>query len=336
MTLAEGRMAMHIGRRKFLITLLGGAAAWPLLARAQQLPVVGFLGTASAAPFAHLVASFRRGLEEQGFVERQNVAVEYRWAEGQYERVPALAADLVRARVAVIVTVGGETSAFAAKAATTTIPIVFNTGSDPVRLGLVSSLARPGGNATGVNIVTIELAEKRLGLLHHLVPDARSFSLLLNPNFGPARANLRESEAAARALGKDILTFHATNDNEIEAVFPQIAQAGVGALLVGADPFFNSRREKIVALAAHHAIPSIYEWREYAEAGGLMSYGTNLSEAYRLQGVYAGRILKGEKPADLPVAQLSKFELIINLRTAKALGISISDNLLSIADEVIE
>jgi putative tryptophan/tyrosine transport system substrate-binding protein len=257
-------------------------------------------------------------------------------AEGQYDRVPALAADLVRRQVAVIVTVGGETSAAAAKAATAAIPIVFNTGTDPVRLGLVASLARPGGNATGVNIFTTELAEKRLGLLRDLVPGVTTVAVLLNPNFATAVANVRESEGAARAIGKEVVIFNASSDAEIETAFANIVQAQSGALLVGADPFFNSRRGLIVALAARHAIPAIYEWREFAEAGGLISYGPSLVEAYRQQGIYAGRILKGEKPADLPVVQLSKFELVINLNTAKALGLAIPPTVLAFADEVIE
>jgi putative ABC transport system substrate-binding protein len=327
-----------VKRRKF-ITLLGvAAAAWPLAARTQQptLPVIGFLGTASPALGMHLDDSFRRGLAETGFVHGRDVVVEYRWAEGRYDRVPALAADLVSRRVAVIVTVGGETSAAAAKAATATIPIVFNSGTDPVRSGLVNSLARPGGNATGVNIFTTELSEKRLGLLHDVVPTASTIAMLVNPNFAPAVVNARESEAAARAIGKQVVIFNASSEAEIESAFAEIVQARPGALLVGADPFFNSRRDRIVALAARHTIPAIYEWREFAHAGGLMSYGTSLAEAYRQQGIYAGRILKGEKPADLPVLQLSRFELVINLKTAKALGLSFPPGLLAIADEVIE
>jgi putative ABC transport system substrate-binding protein len=325
-----------MNRRQFIALLGGAAVAWPVAARAQQVPVVGFLATTSPAPFAHLVAGFRRGLQEAGFLEGRNVAIEYRWAEGRYDQVPALAADLVQRQVAVIVTTGGETSAVAAKAATKTIPIVFNTGTDPVRLGLVTSLARPGGNATGVNIFTTELAEKRLGLLHDLIPAASTIAVLLNPNFAPAVVNLQESEVAARAAGRTVVAFHASRDDEIETAFARIIQMRPGALLVGSDPFFNSRREQIVALAARHAIPAIYEWREFAQAGGLMSYGTSLIEAYRQQGVYAGRILKGEKPADLPVVQLSKFELIINLITAKTLGLTFPPGLLAIADEVIE
>jgi len=245
--------------------MLGAAVAWPVTAHAQQptVPLVGFLGTASAGPFAHLVASFRRGLQEIGFVEGRNVAIEYRWADGQYDRVPALAADLVRRQVAVIVTVGGETSAAATMAATATIPIVFNVGADPVKMGLVTSFARPGGNATGVNIFTTELVEKRLGLLRDLVPAAATVAVLSNPNFAPAVANVREAEAVARAIGKELVIFNASSDAEIETAFANIVQARSRALLVGADPFFNSRRGLIVALAARHAIPAIYEWREW-------------------------------------------------------------------------
>jgi putative ABC transport system substrate-binding protein len=327
----------HTKRREF-ITLLGSAAAWPLAAGAQQpaMPVVGFLGTASPGPFAHLVAGFRRGLRETGFVEDRSVVIEYRWAEGHYDRVPALIADLVRRQVAVIVTVGGETSATAAKAATATIPIVFNISTDPVKLGLVASLARPGGNATGVNTFTNELAEKRLGLLHDLVPAASTIAMLLNPNFAPAVVSARESETAARAIGKEVVIFNARSDAEIETAFAKIVRARSGALLVGSDPFFNSRRGLIVALAARYAIPAIYEFREFTQTGGLISYGTSLVEAYHQQGIYAGRILKGDKPADLPVVQLSKFELVINLNTAKALGLAIPPGILAIADEVIE
>jgi putative ABC transport system substrate-binding protein len=328
----------HLRRREFVTLLGGAAAAWPIAARAQQqtMPVIGFLGTASANPFAHLIAGFRQGLKETGFVEGQNVAIEFRWAEGQYDRVPALAADLVRRQVAVIVAVGGETSAFAAKAATTTIPIVFNVAGDPVKVGLVASLSRPGGNATGVNTFTAELAAKRLGLLHELIPTALLIAVLVNPNFLPAAANAREVEAAALITGQKILLLKADSESGIDAAFATIGQMRSGGLLVAADPFFNSRRDQIVALAARHTIPAVYEWREFAAAGGLMSYGTSLVDAYRQQGIYAGRILKGEKPADLPVMQLTKFELVINLKTAKALGIKVSDNLLSLADEVID
>jgi putative tryptophan/tyrosine transport system substrate-binding protein len=323
-------------KRREFITLLGGAAGWPLAARAQQpaMPVVGFLSIASPAPFAHLVAGLRRGLQDAGFVEGRDVAVEYRWAEGRYDRLPELAADLVHRQVAVIVTSGGDNPSLAAKAATTTIPIVFNVGSDPVKVGLVASLAHPGGNATGVNIFTSELAEKRFGLLNDAIPAAASFAVLANPNFPPAMADVREVEAAGRRVGKDVAIFHAGSEGEIDSAFARMAQSRPGALLLAGDPFFNGRREQIVALAARHAIPAIYEWREFAEAGGLMSYGTNLAEAYRLQGVYAGRILKGEKTTDLPVVQLSKFDLVINLKTAKALGLEVPPMLLARADEV--
>jgi putative ABC transport system substrate-binding protein len=332
-------MAMFdIGRRQFMSLLSGVivllAAPIALRAQPQPMPVIGFLGTAD--PRASFDQAFRRGLKETGYVEGQNVAIEYRWAQCQYDQVPSLAADLVRRRVVVIVTVGGEPSVFAAKAATTTIPIVFNVGRDPVALGLVASLSRPGGNATGVNIFTTELAEKRLGLLHDLVPAVSSIAVLVNPNFPPAQANAREAETAARAVGKQVAVVKAGTDGEIDAAFAAMAQMSAGALLVAADPFFNSRRDRIAALAARYAIPAVYEWREFALAGGLMSYGTSLAEAYRQEGVYAGRILKGEKPADLPVVQLSKFELVINLKTAKTLGITFPPGLLAIADEVIE
>jgi putative tryptophan/tyrosine transport system substrate-binding protein len=327
-----------MNRREVITVLAGAATSLPLVGQAQQpvMPVIGFLSTTTPGPFAHLIAGFRRGLQEVGYLDGRNVVIEYRWAEGQYDRVQALALDLVQRQVAVIVTTGGETSAVAAKAATTTIPIVFNTGTDPVRLGLVASLARPGGNATGVNIFTTELAEKRLGLLLDVVPAAVTIAILLNPNFAPALANGREAEVAARALGKEIVVFNAANESEIDTAFAGVAQLGSRALLVGSDPYFNSRREQIVALAARHAIPAVYEWREFAQAGGMMSYGTNLLEAYRQLGLYVGRILRGEKPADLPVIQLSKFELVLNLKTATSLGIVFPPGLLAIADEVIE
>src|SRR5262245_30278097 len=319
-----------MGRREFVALLSGAAAAWPLAARAQQpaMPVVGFLSTTSAVPFAHLVAAFRRGLQEAGHVEGRNVTIEFRWAEGRYDQVSALATDLVRRQVALIVTTGGETSAVAAKAATTTIPIVFNTGTDPVRLGLVASLARPGGNATGVNIFTTELAEKRLGLLRDLVPAASSIALLLNPHFAPGVANAREAEGAAHAVGKTVVIFHASSESEIETAFGKMMESRSEALLVGSDPFFNSRREQIVALAARYRIPAIYEWREFAQAGGLMSYGTDRAEGYRQVGIYAGRILKGDKPADLPVVQSTKVEFVLNLKLERARGFTIPSPLL--------
>jgi putative ABC transport system substrate-binding protein len=337
-----GRVDAVISRRD-LITLIGGAAtasvvAWPLAARAQQraLPVVGFLHVGSAGPFAHLVAGFRQGLKETGFVEGQNVAVEFRWADGQYDRLPALAADLARRQVAVILTGGGEPSIFAVRAASATVPIVFNIGSDPVRLGIVASLGRPGGSATGVNILSVELAAKRLGLLNDLMPKDAVFAFLVNPNFPPTETNIEQVEAAGRSIGRRFLLLKASSENEIDAAFTTIAQMRAGALLVGTDPFFTGRRAQIVVSAARLGIPAMYEQREFASAGGLISYGTSLADSYRQQGVYVGRILKGEKAGDLPVIQPTKFELVINLKTAQALGLEIPDKMLALADEVIE
>jgi putative ABC transport system substrate-binding protein len=271
-----GHMASHIERRKFLAMLGGAAAAWPLAARAQSaLPMVGFLHVGSANPFAHLVAGFRQGLKEAGYVEGQNVTVEFRWADGQYDRLPALAVDLIRRQAVVIVTGGGEPSFFAVRAVSATVPIVFNIGSDPVRLGIVASLARPGGNATGSNILSVELVAKRLGLLHNLAPPTSLIAVLVNPNFPPTETNVRELEAAAGVIGRQIEIKRATNENEIDAAFAAISQMPTGALLVSSDPFFTSRRAQIVALAARLATPAMYEQREFALAGGLMSYGTS-------------------------------------------------------------
>ena len=280
----------------------------PFAAHAQQAPTIGFMHIASARPFAHVVAGFHRGLKETGFTEKQNLSVEYRWAEGHRDRLPELAADLVRRRVAVIVVGGGEPVSFAAKAATATIPIVFNSGSDPVKLGLVASLSRPGGNATGVNILTEELAAKRFGLLHDLVPAGTAIAHLVNPNYPPTESFVKEVDELARAKGRPILLLKASSESAIDAAFAEISQRHAVALLVAADPYFNSRRDQIVALATRHALPAIYEQREFALAGGLMSYGTSITDAYRQLGVYAGRILKGVKPAEQPVVQSSKFE----------------------------
>jgi putative tryptophan/tyrosine transport system substrate-binding protein len=326
-----------VKRREFT-ALLAGAAAWPLAARAQQpaVPVIGFLNGASPQPFAHLVRAFHQGLEQMGYVEGRNVATEFRWAEGQPARLPDLAAELVRREVALIVASGGTPVLQAAKAATIAIPIVTVGGADPVRLGLVASLNRPAGNITGVYMFTTALEPKRLGLLRQLVPTATTIGVLVNPNTTIADAQVTDLQEAARSLGLRLHVLYAGNEHEISAAFGAQAEARMQALLVCADPFFNSRRDLLVTLAARHSIPAIYEQREFAVAGGLMSYGTSLSDAYRQGGLYAGRILQGEKPADLPVVQSTRFELVINLKTAATLGLEIPQGLVIAADEVIE
>jgi putative ABC transport system substrate-binding protein len=325
-------------RRRAFITLLGGAAAWPIAARAQPaMPVIGFLNSASAGPNVLNVAAFQRGLSEVGFIDGQNMRIEYYWAENQYDRLPELAAELVRRRVTVIATAGSTASTFAAKAATSAIPIVFNVGEDPVRLGLVASLARPGGNATGITLFTTEVVAKRLGLLHELVPGATRVAVLVNPtDTTRTETTVRDVGTAALASGLQINVLNAGTIGEIDASFATMMRDRDDAVFVGPEPFFFSRRVQLAILAARHSVPAIYTVRDYAEAGGLISYGTNLADSLRQQGVYAGRILKGTKPADLPVVQSTKFELVINLRTAKALGIEIPPTLLARADEVIE
>ena len=324
-------------RRREFIALLGtGVAGWPLAAHAQQpaMPVIGFLRSTSLADATHLVVAFRQGLKETGYVEGQNVATEYRWAEGHLDRLPALVADLVRQQVALIV--GNTPSALAAKAATTTVPIVFVTGGDPVIDGFAVGLNRPGGNTTGVSFLTSAVVTKRLELLRQLVPKAVAFGVLVNLSTPQAERERRDVEAAAHAIGQEVIVVEADSDRDIEAAFATFAQRGVGALFVGVGGFLLSRRERLVALAARNSIPAIYVLREFVAAGGLTSYGTSITDAYRLAGIYAGRILKGEKPADLPVQQSTKFEFVINLRAAKALGLEIPDKLLALADEVIE
>ena len=327
----------QLKRREFM-TLLGGAVAWPLAARAQQpgMPVVGFLNPGLPEPSSFLVVAFREGLEKEGYVEGQNVTVEYRWASGHYNELQTLASDLVRRHAVAIAATGGSISAQAAKAATATIPIVFNVGEDPIKLGLVASFNRPGGNITGVNTLSPALESKRLGLLRELVPQAAIVAVLLNPSNPDADLQRRDIQAAASAIGQDLRTFDVGNESDIETAFAALVRQRADALLVGSDVFLTNRREQIVALAARYAVSTIYSFRSFAESGGLMSYSTNLVEVYRQVGFYVGRILKGEKPANLPIVQPTKFELVINLKTAKAMNVKISDNLLSLADEVIE
>jgi len=325
-------------KRREFITLLGGAAAaWPVPARAQQqaMPVMGFLSSSWPVDRARYLTAFRQGLREAGYVERQNVAIEYRWAQDQADRLPDLVADLVRRHVTVIAA-HDTPSSIAAKAATTTIPIVFASGGDPIKLGLVASLNRPGGNVTGVTFVNAELGAKQLGLLHELQPGAVRVGVLVDPNFAPTQSFVSDVQAAASSIGKQIEVLEARSGRDIDPAFARLAQKPIDALLVGPGPLQNNRRVQLATLAAYHRVPAIYPQREAAEAGGLMTYGTNLSDAYRQAGVYTGRILKGEKPADLPVMQSIKFEFVINLNTARAFGLSFPPGLLAIADEVIE
>jgi putative ABC transport system substrate-binding protein len=324
-------------RRRDFITLLGGAAAWPLAARAQQpaVPVIGYLDGLSPGETGDLAAMFSQGLAEAGYVEGRNVAIEFHWAEGRFDRLPALAADLVRRRVAVIFTRGAGRSALAAKGATTTIPIVFATASDPIKLGLVASLNRPGGNITGATLFGHELGAKRLDLLHQLVPTAAIIGVLINPNNASAEIDTKEIELAASALGLRLVVVHASSAGEIDKAFASLAERRADALFVATDSFFGSRTDQIVELAARHRLPAVYG-SGAVRSGGLIGYSAQGEDAYRQAGVYAGRILKGEKPADLPVVQSTRFELVINLKTAMALGLTVPPTLLAIADEVIE
>ncbi|HET8919877.1 MAG TPA: ABC transporter substrate-binding protein [Xanthobacteraceae bacterium] len=325
-------------RRDFVILMSGAAAAWPFAAHAQQpaMPVIGFLSSRSPGESAGVVAGFRQGLTEAGFVEGQNVLVAFRWAEGHYDRLPALAAELVGLRVAVLFTAGGPPAAFAAKAATQTIPIVFSAAMDPERIGLVTSLNRPGGNITGMSLYPSELAAKSVQLLKRLLPSATLIGYLINPSTPAASVYTSEASAAANALGISIHILNASTEQELDELFASLPKSGIGGLAIPAEPFFDSQRDRIVALAARYSIPAIYGLREYAVAGGLMSYGTSLPDTYRRAAVYAGRVLKGEKPADLPVVQPTNYDLVLNMKTAKSLGLNITEQLLALADEVIE
>jgi ABC-type uncharacterized transport system substrate-binding protein len=325
-------------RRDFIAASIGSAAAWPLIARAQppSVPVIGFLSTRSPEDSKYLLAAFHKGLESGGFTEGQNLAVEYRWAYGQYDRLPAQAAELVRRPVTMLVALGGEPATLAAKSATSKLPILFGVAGDPVKLGLVASFNRPGGNATGMSILTTLLEPKRLGLLHEVVPEATTIGILLDSNFPLAEKQRRDAQDAAHDLGLDSAILQIKRDSDIEAAFQAIEKNEIRALLVTASPFFDTRRDRIIALAAKRTVPAMYQFREYPAAGGLMSYGIDLADVYREIGVYAARVLKGEKPGELPIIQPTKFELVINMKTAKALGLAIPSGALSIADDVIE
>jgi putative tryptophan/tyrosine transport system substrate-binding protein len=325
-------------KRRAFIAGLGATAVWPLVARAQQsaVPVVGFLSSRSPAESAVVVGAFRQGLAEAGFTVGQNVAIEYRWAEGQYDRLPGLAAELVNLKVAAILAAGGPPSALAAKKATSAIPVIFSAADDPVGLGLVASLSRPGGNVTGMSLFNASLVAKRLALLHELVPSAGVVAYLTNPANPSVKLEVKAVQEAAKTFGLDLLIVDASTDQEIERAFARLAEQHIGAVIVAGEPFFDSRRAAIVELAAKGAIPASYSWRENVAIGGLLSYGTTINESYRNSGIYCGRILKGERPADLPVVQPTKFEMTINLKTAKALGLNVPPAVLTAADEVIE
>jgi putative ABC transport system substrate-binding protein len=325
-------------RRKFIGLMGGAAVGWPFVARAQQpaVPVIGFLGAPSSVSYVSNVAAIRRGLNEAGYVEGLNVSIEYRWADGQYDRLPALASELVVKGVAAIVTIGGAPSVVAAKLATSTIPIVFTMTADPVQLGLVASLNRPGGNITGVAILGVALEAKRLEMLHELVPKAKLIAVLVNPKNPQVEIQTNELAAASRTAGQEVVVLRASNNPEIDAAFATLADRGAGAVIIGQDTFFTSQTAQFAALAKRYAIPAISPWREHTTAGILMSYGASLTDAYRQAGFYTGRILKGEKPPDLPILQPTKFELVINLKTARTLGLTVPPTLLTEADEVIE
>jgi putative ABC transport system substrate-binding protein len=323
-------------RREFITLVVGAAAQWSRAARADVLPIIGFVSSRSSADSTYAVAAFRKGLTESGYTEGQNVTIEFRWAEGKYDRLPALVSDLIAHGINVLVAVGGEPSAFAAKAATSTVPIVFTTGGDPVKAGLVASLNRPGGNATGISLLTTAPETKRLGLLHEIVPKAALIGVLINPNYAEAENQTREVQSAAHSIGQGIRISKAGTDGELELAFAAFIEQRVEALLVCSDPFFDTRRDRIIAFAAQSRIPAIYQFREYAVAGGLMSYGISLTEGYRQVGIYAGQILRGTKPAELPIQQSIKFEFVINAKTAKALGLEVPPTVLARADEVIE
>jgi putative ABC transport system substrate-binding protein len=327
-----------VNRRGFIALLGGAATMWPLATRAQQssLPVIGFMSGRSTADSGYLAEAFRQGLRDTGYVEGESIGIEYRWANGDYDRLPGFASDLLQRNVLVLVALGGDLSARAAKQATSTVPIVFGMGGDPIRAGLVASFNRPGGNATGYTLLTNQMEPKRVGLLHELVPGASLLGALINPSFPPAAQQLEDIESATRSIKQNLFVARALNDQDLEIAFPSFVQQKAGAVLVSASPFFDTRQDRIVALAAQYRLPAMYHFRQYAVVGGLISYGPSITESYKQAGVYAGRILRGAKPADLPVLQPTKFELVINQKTANALGFAIPNTIQLLADEVIE